>query len=492
MAANRDFYHFDASIPVVTEAEAREFLKQFRSDYNRQCFDNMINQCKKEILNTIVKPFGLGHLVAAYDKTGGNVDTVHNVRQGVYATEREKQRYENREQYDSKHYHSDERYIQINAKHSAEKKSGESVDYLTGEKIAPNQKTDLDHVVSAHEIHNDPGRILAEVDGRKLANTESNLKPTDSTYNRSKGAKSMTEFIGGKNQKVARLEELKAKSSRTPQEEKELEKLEKFPKIDDERALAQDKASRKATDWEINKAYYISGKFIGDVAKTGAKEGAKMGLQQAIGTIMVEFFSLLFDEAFDIYKHGFKTSSDEQSFLNALKERIKRIAAKLKARWKELSMQILESGIMGTISGFISNLATVLINTFITTSKRVARIIREGFFSLFKAIKLMLFPPKDMTREDALHEAKKLLATGVIVSIGVYLEGQLDLLIKGVPLLGTIDLSSILISLLTAFATALAVYYLDKKRNDKKAIEEMIKQTHEGYARIDMLLNNSL
>ena len=104
----------------------------------------------------------------------------------------------------------------------------------------------------------------------------------------------------------------------------------------------------------------------------------------------------------------------------------------------------------------------------------------------------MLFPPKDMTREDALHEAKKLLATGVIVSIGVYLEGQLDILVKGVPLLGTIDLSSILISLLTAFATALAVYYLDKKRNDKKATEEMIKQTHEGYARIDMLLNNSL
>ena len=104
----------------------------------------------------------------------------------------------------------------------------------------------------------------------------------------------------------------------------------------------------------------------------------------------------------------------------------------------------------------------------------------------------MLFPPKDMSREDALHEAKKLLATGVIVSIGVYLEGQFAPIIDKVPLFSTINLGSILMSLLTAFATALAVYYLDKKRNDKKAIEEMIKQTHEGYARIDMLLNNSL
>ena len=492
MAANRDFYHFDASIPVVTEAEAREFLKQFKSDYNRQCFDNMINQCKKEVLNTIVKPFGLGHLVAAYDKIGGNVDTVHNVRQGIYATDREKQRYENREKYDSKRYHSDERYIQTNAKYSEEKKRGESVDYLTGEKIAPNQKTDLDHVNPASEIDKDPGLCLAELDGPTVANMESNLKPTDSTFNRSKGAKSMPKFIEDKKQKVARFEELKAKSSRTPQEEKELEKLEKFLKIDDERALAQYEASRKAINRKINKAYYTSGKFIGDVAKTGVKEGAKMGLQQAIGTIMVEFFSLLFDEIMDIYKRGFRTSSDAQSFLNALKERIGRIAAKLKARWKELSMQVIENAATGTISGFISNLATVLINTFITTSKRVARIIREGFFSLFKAIKLMLFPPKDMTREDALHEAKKLLATGVIVSIGVYLEGQFASIIDKVPLFSAINLSSILMGSLTAFATALAVYYLDKKRNDKRAMEEIIRQIHESHANIDMLLNNSL
>lgn len=76
---NKAFYHFDPVV-VVTDEEAREFLKQFRDNHNQQCFEKMIEQCKDEVISTIVKPFGLDHIVAAYDKVGGNVDTVHNAR----------------------------------------------------------------------------------------------------------------------------------------------------------------------------------------------------------------------------------------------------------------------------------------------------------------------------------------------------------------------------------------------------------------------------
>lgn len=488
---NKAFYHFDPVV-VVTDAEAREFLKQFKDNYNRQCFENMISQCKREVISTIVKPFGLGHIVAAYDKVGGNVDTVHNARQGVYATEKEEQRYKDLGQYDSKRYHTDGRYVKINAKHSADKESGRSVDYMTGKNIDPYQKTDLDHIVSAREIHHDPGRVLAGIDGRELANTEYNLALTDRSLNRSKKANTMSEFIEGKNKRLEKISELRAKPYRTPQEQSELDKLERLRDIDDERVRAADKASRREIDGQINKTYYGSEKFAKSVAETGVKEGSMMGLQQAIGTIIVEFFSLLFDEAIDIYNNGFKTSSDDQSFLNALRTRIERIGTKLKDRWKDLAARVAYDGIFGFVSGFISNLVTVVVNMFFTTCRRVGRIIREGIFSLFKAVKLLIFPPKGMTFGEALHEAKKLVVTGVIVAAGVFLEGPIDILVKGVPFLGTIDLSSILIGSLTAFAVALAVYHIDKKKNDEKAIQEMIKQAHEEYDRTIALLDSRL
>ena len=45
---------------------------------------------------------------------------------------------------------------------------GTSTDTYTGEKFAANDKKNLDQIIAAHEIHNDPGRILAECDGADL------------------------------------------------------------------------------------------------------------------------------------------------------------------------------------------------------------------------------------------------------------------------------------------------------------------------------------
>ncbi|WP_155761496.1 hypothetical protein [Helicobacter bilis] len=47
--------------------------------------------------------FGLAAAVLD-SKDGGNVNTTHNVRQGIYASDKERQRYEQRGDYDSKAY----------------------------------------------------------------------------------------------------------------------------------------------------------------------------------------------------------------------------------------------------------------------------------------------------------------------------------------------------------------------------------------------------
>jgi hypothetical protein len=478
-------YKFEYDLHVSPE-EAKEFLNKFKNDFNQARFDQLINDCKKDVINSIVTPFGLGKVVAAYDKVGGNVDTVHNVRSGVYVTENEQNAYENRGAYDSDKYHKDQNYIDTNRQHSKDRKNGTAVDYMSGKILNPNESHDLDHVVSAKEIHDDAGRVLAGIDGTKLANTDTNLKPTDKTANRSKKADSMEVFLTKKNEKIQKIEELKSKDSLSDTEQNELQKLEKLKSIDDEKAMKIDKDARKTQDSTINKEYYTSEKFAKNTAKEGVNEGYKMGAQQAIGLVMSELFTAVFDEILDIYKHGFSSGFDDERFFSVLKERLNNIAKRLIAKWKEVAIAFKD----GFISGFISNLVTTVINMFVTTGKRLVRIIREGIYSLFRAVKLLLFPPENMSYEEAMHEAKKLIAAGLIVSLGVMIEESVAAFIKKIPIMMPFSdtLSAIFVGAITGLAITMTVYHIDKNKNDKDAIKLLITQTDSKLEDCEVLL----
>ena len=442
--------------------------------------------CKNEVIKSIVTPFGLGKIVAAYDKIGGNVDTINNARNSIYSTQEEQNKYNNRGDYNSDEYHKDTNFININKEYSQARKDGNATDYMTGAKLDPNQSHDLDHVKSAKEIHDDAGRVLSEIEGNTLANTETNLKPTTATINRSKKADDMETFINKKNERLEKIDELKHKDTLNIQEQNELRKLEELSKIDDKKAMEADEKARKEIDKEINTAYYRSEKFVKNAAITGASEGLKMGMQQALGLVISEFFTALFDEIIDIYKNGFSNGFEDEKFFTILKERLLRIGNKIKEKWKDAAIAFKD----GFISGFISNLVTVAINMFVTTSKKVARIIREGIFSLFRAVKMLIFPPENMTYEDAMHEAKKLLATGVLISMGVLAEESVEKLISTVPILLPYanTLAVIFIGTLTGLSVTMTAYYLDKKRDDKQLFRNLVEYIGEDIKEINKTL----
>lgn len=481
----QEHYQFEYDFSVSQE-EAKEFLEQFKNEFNQAIFDKLIDDCKKDIINSIVTPFGLGKIVAAYDKAGGNVDTVHNARSGIYATPDAEAAYENRGDYDSDKYHKHEKYREINREYSQSRKKGEATDYMTGQKLNPNESHDLDHDVSAKEIHDDAGRVLAGLEGEGLANTDTNLNPTTATNNRSKKADKMQDFLDKKNERIKEIDALKSKNNLSEKEQHELRKLEELAQIDDEKALDADKKAREEIDKKINEAYYRSKKFATDAAVAGATEGAKMGMQQAVGLIMSEFFTALFDEIFDIYKNGFSSGFEDERFFSVLKERLTAIAKKIQAKWKDIAVAFKD----GFLSGFISSLVTTAINMLLTTGKRLVRIIREGMFSLFKAVKILLFPPKNLTYEEAMHEAKKIIASGLIIGLGVIAEQYIDILIKGTVLLEPFAdiLTTVFVGAITGLAVTMAVYYIDKKKNDKEAIQELIKQTDVKFENLEVLL----
>ena len=61
---------------------------------------------------------------------GGGGLAMHNVRGGIYASEEERQRYENRDVYDSDTYNKDLNYRQINKEQQALKEQGKLYDYM--------------------------------------------------------------------------------------------------------------------------------------------------------------------------------------------------------------------------------------------------------------------------------------------------------------------------------------------------------------------------
>ncbi len=452
----------------VTSNEVKEFLLKFKQQFNDERFNQLIVDCKKEIINSIVIPFGLGKIVAAYDKVGGNVTTIHNANQNIYAKEKDKYKredYTNTKNSEGKQF-AGQGKNSVGSQYTKSQMDSNSnvIDAYTG-KVQKADTTSPDHIESLSQYHKDGGFMQSNTKKADFATDENNLALTDRYINQS-----MRDFD---------------KKDWMEKEKNGIKNKERFD-IDEKKlnkAIEEGKKTAKEhLPTDLEKAQYYTTNSIA----TGISEGAKMGMQQALGAILVEFFTALFDEIIDIYKNSFSNGFDDNRFINILKERIRRIGIRLTDKWKDFIKSFKD----GAISGFISNLVTTLTNMFITTGKRIVRIIREGIFSLFRAVKVLLFPPDNLSFSEALHEAKKLIASGLIISIGVILEEYVDDLIKTTVFLEPFAdvLTTILIGGITGIAISLAVYYIDKKKNDEELFNNLICDTNKKFDELDQIL----
>ncbi|NCD11223.1 MAG: lactate permease [Epsilonproteobacteria bacterium] len=476
-----EHYHFEDYF-TVTKEEAKEFLEQFKKDFNQARFDKLIIDCKKDVINSIVTPFGLGKIVAAYDKAGGNVTTIHNANNkkftdsdgkkytnGVYAKEEDKynrKEYTNTKNSNGQQFAGDgKNSVGSNFTKSKMDESGNVTDVYTG-KIEPAHTTSPDHIESLSQHHKNGGFMQNSTKKADFATDTENLALTNRPTNQS-----MRDF--DKN-------EWKEKETATGIKNKD-----KF-QIDEEKLEAEIKKGKKATEKHLPTNTEKSQYYVKNSAITGLNEGSKMGMQQAIGLVMTEFFTALFDEILDIYKNGFSAGFDDDKFLTILKKRLQTIARKIKAKWKDVAIAFKD----GFISGFISNLVTTAINMFVTTAKRVIRIIREGIYSLIKAVKLLIFPPENMTYEEAMHEAKKIIASGLIVTLGVIAEEYIEKFLAATGALAPFasTLTAIFVGAITGLAITMTVYYLDKRKNDKDAINALMTQAENSIANGEALL----
>ncbi len=440
----------------------------FEPDPEENIFASVWKQYERVIIESLVVSFGLDFIK---DQVGGDVDTVHNVRNLkdsdgniIYKNKNNELDYKNREKYDTNAYHKDSRYSSIVRKAKKEfVESGKKMDdaYVPGNKIVPyrnkniplGQQAQLDHVQSAEEIHNDPGRILAGIDGKELANNPDNLRFTNAALNNNMKEKSIDEYIEWCEKNPDQVKWGGKEGEPLPDEVKE-------------QLIKEYNEAKKKNDEKINRAYYTSKKFIKDAGVAAAKKSAQMGVRQALGFVFMEIWFTCKEEL-----QALPNDKSMGDMFNAVGEGIRKGFKNARLKYKELIQKVEE----GATAGVLSSLTTTLCNIFFTTAKNLGKVIRNLYASIVQAGNVLLFNPNNLLFGDRIKTASVIMATGASVLLGTLVSETINQTPVGkIPVVGAI-VCSFAASLVSGLTSCTLLVFLDKSKFMNDVIDAMNK-----------------
>lgn len=461
----------------MSECYAVNAGKSFESDPKEPIMKSIFQQYERVLVESLISSFGLDFLVR--DQHGGDVDTIHNVRQigkdeqMVYKNEANQKAYEDRGEYNKAtkaKYDSDSDFVNRRNELSQQKDAGTLTDAYTGQKLARNAKVDVDHVISTEEIHNDAGRVLADLNGIKLANSEENLQATDSSINRSMKEKSIEEYTKWLDEKsVQRQNEIKKLREKpeyelTDKERGILHKYEQQEAIDQEKMKQVDAKARKAYEAKLVRTYYTSPKFAKDLALAAGNQSVKMGARQALGFVFAEMWFAVKEE-FENSKGNFELGE----FLKILGNGIKRGFGRAKEKYSELFSRFLG----GAVSGTLASLTTTLCNVFFTTAKNTVRLIRQSYASIVEAGKVLFINPKNYTFGERMRAVVKILATGASVVAGVMVSDTIAKTpVGGIPVLGDV-IQTFCGAFVSGIMSCTLLYFVDRSELSQKLFKAL-------------------
>jgi ATPase involved in DNA repair, putative transmembrane protein len=469
-------------------------------------------ELEKTVVSSLVTSFGLDFIFFK-DKKGGDVDTIHNVRQGIYATEQAKQCFDNQPKYDSHQYHSHKNYIEHGRNDKVKHQDGKLLDPYRNQNMGRHEERQLDHTISASEIHNDRGRVLAGLDGAELANRESNLNSTHWYINNLKRDHSADKFVSDiapkklnelniqiqKEQSALEKMPKKTAQQRHQYQQKKDKILKNQEKADalnavlnnKESMLQADKNARISYNVEINQ-YYYSSKFLQNTAKQSILSGLKMGTRQAIGLVLAEVWFELKEALPNLFRKH-KLQFDFVSFMQDVKDILVSIWERVKERLKDILSTFKET----SLSGILSSISTTLMNILFTTTKIIGKLIRELWNTFIEVAKQIFFNPENLSAGKLTQKVFIILAGGISVVIGSLINNQLNTLLVSIPF-GS-EISAFLSALLTGILTLGATYFLQYSKIMQKvwnALDSFFKNKYdlllEEFQRINQELDHYL
>lgn len=276
--------------------------------------------------------------------------------------------------------------------------------------------TDMDHTVSAAEIIRDPAANAHMTKDEQIAfaNSDANLNEMDSSLNRSKGDKSMTDWLDNPNAKGQKPDEIfdisaedEAKLRQKDAEARD--EYEKRKKEAEQKSIAAGKKSRK------EEAFRIGGK--------------------ALRTALMTILAALVKEVIGKLVLWLKLA---EKSLNTLLEHIKMAIRSFVGKLKGL--------LVSTSGSVITTIVTSIVGPVIGTIKKVFMLLKQGWKSLKEAVQYLRKPEnRGKPLSYLLPQVGIIVVTGLsgigAIVLGEFIEKGIIALLPGlgvdIPVLGS-------------------------------------------------------
>ena len=387
-----------------------ELYRDMKPEPTGNIFTSIWDEYEKVVLHSLVTTFGLDFIT---DQDDGDVDTVRSVREShVFKNQKYADKYAHRGDYDAARYHNDASYSSITADQRKKyNETGIPIEdtYVKDNKLhfnkgdGPWHRASLDHVVSAHEIHDDPVRMLVDIDGVTLANDLENLRYTNLSLNSKMKDMSIDEFIEKCEEHPEKVNWMNKKGEPLPEDVKE-------------RLRKADKESRRHQDSIISQLYYTSPQFYSDIARSVTKRGGEMGIRQAFGFVFIEIWYSCKKELITIDPGGGLSEC-----INAILEGIKKGVNNVREKYDKLISQFKD----GFLAGALASLNTALCSVFTRMKKNVVCYIRQAYATVVQAGNILFINPNDLLMGDQLKTVTVVLGSGASVITGMYVSDVL-------------------------------------------------------------------
>lgn len=298
------------------------------------------------------------------------------------------------------------------------------------------RKTQMDHTVSAAEIIRDPAANahLTREEQIAFANSEANLNEMPSSWNQSKGDKSMTDWLDNPNSK-----------GQKPTETVDGLSDEKAQELREKNTVARTEYDRVKAKGEMRSV--IDGRI------SQIKEGAKAVLFGLLASLLKNIMVKLLI--------WFKTGKRKlKEFLISIKNAIKEFFYNLRHNFKE------------TLKTSSETFITTIVTEVSDKIKKFWLFLKQGFKSLKEAVDYIMAPENKNKPFDILVlEVGKILVAGLSVAGAIALNEVIENALLSVPffalqipLLGTVAsiISTFFSAIVMGIIGALAIRLIDK------------------------------
>ena len=362
----------------------------------------------------------------------------------------------------------DKRYTDANKAMKHKQKLGNLKDEYTGKTLKVNEKANLDHVVARKQIFENPWRKIADIETADLANKSENLAATNESLNKSKGAKSNSEYIKNR--------ELREKELRN-QVQRANEKIDKMNISDAEKRNLKAENNKRLNDKlaadskKMLKAEKTAKKAINkDIAKKASVRMANKAGKDAIKAMFVAALFGMLKEIMNALVRYFKAKKQSfDTFMEEMKKALHSFFGKIK--------DFIKVG----VDSFVGSIVGEIIGAFNQKLQKLPNLIKQLFGSIRESISY-LSNPENQTHSTAIKIAhiSKIITSGLVAVGAMFLGEYFEQFLNKIPgmtfeikLLGTIAniLGMFFASLLTGILGVIIINGLDQFIS-KKLIEE--------------------